>query len=212
VSETPEPQVLGVMLAGGENRRYDGVPKALESVGGERIADRAIRAMREVFERVVLVANDIPTFQPLGLETRADLTPGLGALGGIQTAVAWAEEEGRPGAVVVACDMPFLSPDLLRSLTQGAASEDVVAPESESRRGLEPLCAFYGTGCRKAIDAALARGDRHVISFFPDVRVRKIPLDQVATFGDPKLFFLNVNTPDDRERAEAALRRSEHTP
>ena len=212
MSETPKTQVLGVMLAGGENRRYDGVPKALESVGGERIADRAIRAMREAFERVVLVANDIPTFQTLGLETRTDLSPGLGALGGIQTAVAWAEEEGRHGAVVVACDMPFLSPDLLRCLAQGSASEEVVAPESESRRGLEPLCAFYGTGCRSAIDAALARGDRHVISFFPEVPVRTIPLNQVAAFGDPRFLFLNVNTPDDRKRAEAALRRSGQTP
>ena len=201
-----ERSVLGVMLAGGQNRRFDGAPKALESVGGERIADRAIRAMREAFDRVVLVANDIETFRTLELETRPDLTPGLGALGGIQTAVAWADEEGYRGAVVVACDMPFLSPELLTQLAEGAGDGEVVAPASASRRGLEPLCAFYGTGCREAIDNALARGDRHVISFFPDVRVRTIPLDVVCEFGDPSLLFLNVNTPRDRELAEAVAR------
>jgi len=206
VKAESERPVLGVMLAGGQNRRYDGAPKALESVGGERIADRAIRVMREAFDRVVLVANDFEIFKTLELEARPDLTPGLGALGGIQTAVAWADEEGYRGAVVVACDMPFLSPGLLKQIAEGAGDDEVVAPESESRRGLEPLCAFYGVRCRAAIDNALARGDRHVISFFPDIRVRTIPLDDVAEFGDPGLLFLNVNTPNDRELAEAAAR------
>ena len=205
MAESERP-VLGVMLAGGQNRRYDGAPKALESVGGERIADRAIRAMRQALDRVVLVANDLEVFRTLELETRPDLTPGLGALGGIQTAVAWADEEGCRGALVVACDMPFLSPELLTQLAEGAGDDEVIAPASESRRGLEPLCAFYGVRCREAIDSALARGDRHVISFFPDVHVRTIPLDVVAGFGSPGLLFLNVNTPGDRELAEAAAR------
>ncbi len=199
----PERPVLGVMLAGGRNRRYDGAPKALEPVGGERIADRAIRAVREALDRVVLVANDLEVFETLGLETRPDLTPGLGALGGIQTAVAWADEEGCRGAVVVACDMPFLSPGLIELLAENTG-DDIVAPASESRRGLEPLCAFYGVRCREAIDRALARGDRHVVSFFPEVRSRTLPLDVVRGFGDPGLLFLNVNTPRDRELAEAA--------
>lgn len=204
----PEKPVLGVILAGGQNRRYDGLPKALESVGGERIADRVIRSMREAFERVVLVANDGETYRSLGLEMRPDLRPGLGALGGIYTAASWAEEEGCRGAVVVACDMPFLSAALLKKIGEVAESDEVVAPESESWRGMEPLCAFYGTRCREAIEQALARGDRHVISFFPDVRLRLIPRDQVAAFGDPDLLFLNVNSPEDREQADDAARRS----
>ena len=82
-----ERPVLGVVLAGGRNTRYDGQPKALEEVGGARIADRAIRAMNQAAGRVVLVANDEETYRSLGLETRPDLRPGLGALGGIYTAV-----------------------------------------------------------------------------------------------------------------------------
>jgi molybdopterin-guanine dinucleotide biosynthesis protein A len=105
--------------------------------------------------------------------------------------------------------MPFLSAQLLRELVKDAGGDEVVAPESESRRGLEPLCAWYGSGCREAIEAALERGDRHVISFFDAIPVRTLPLDDVARFGDPELMFLNVNTPEDRERAEEAVRRME---
>jgi molybdopterin-guanine dinucleotide biosynthesis protein A len=201
--------VLGVLLAGGANRRYDGRPKALESVGGQPIAARAIGALRQATDRVVLVANDARIFAPLGLETRTDLRPGSGALGGIHTAVAWALELGWRGALVAACDMPFLSAALLRLICEDAGGDEVVAPESDSRRGLEPLCAFYGAACLPAIEASLEVGDRRVVSFFPQVTVRKIPLSQVREFGDPETLFLNVNTPADRELAEAAARRAE---
>ncbi len=185
-----EAHTFAALLAGGANRRYAGQPKALEAVGGEPIAVRAIRALREAAGRVVLVANEFDTYRALGLEMRSDLRPGLGAL-------------------VAACDMPFLSAQLLRELVNDAGGDEVVAPESESRRGLEPLCAWYGSGCREAIEAALERGDRHVISFFDEIPVRTLPLDDVARFGDPELMFLNVNTPEDRERAEEAVRRME---
>ncbi|MGD2151905.1 MAG: molybdenum cofactor guanylyltransferase [Gemmatimonadales bacterium] len=197
---------FAALLAGGANRRYAGQAKALEAVGGEPIALRAIRALRAAAGRVVLIVNEFDTYRVLGLEMRRDLRPGLGALGGIHTAVCWAEEAGYRGALVAACDMPFLSARLLRELARDAGRDEVVAPQSASRRGLEPLCAWYGAGCRGAIEAALDRGDRHVISFFDDVSVRTLPLDQVASFGDPGLMFLNVNTPADRERAEDGLR------
>jgi molybdopterin-guanine dinucleotide biosynthesis protein A len=211
VSQANEGEVhsFAALLAGGANRRYSGQPKALEAVGGELIAVRAINALREAAGRVVLVANEFDTYRALGLDMRSDLRPGLGVLGGIHTAVCWAEEVGYPGVLVDACDMPFLSAELLGQLVRDASHDEVVAPASESRRGLEPLCAWYGCGCREAIEAALDRGDRHVISFFDDVPVRTLPLDEVARFGDPELMFLNVNTPADRERAERAIRSME---
>lgn len=208
MSHTPaaDSPVLAVLLAGGRNRRYHGQLKALETVGDRLIAERATAALRAAADRVVLVANDAQAYEALGLETRPDLRPGLGALGGIHTAVCWAAEASCRGALVAACDMPFLSAGLLQELAAGAAGDEVVAPESTSRRGLEPLCAFYGVGCRTAIESALDRGDRQVISFFPDVRLRKLPMAVVRRFGDPDLIFLNVNTPADRARAERAVR------
>ncbi|NIR45075.1 MAG: molybdenum cofactor guanylyltransferase [Gemmatimonadetes bacterium] len=194
---------LGVILAGGHNTRYHGKPKALEPVAGELIAVRAIRAMRDAADRVVLVANEPEIYRPLRLEMRPDARPGLGALGGIYTAVLWAEDAGRRGALVAACDMPFLSAGLLRRLAEGAQADEVIAPGSDSRRGLEPLCAFYGIDCRGPIEAAIARNDRRVISFYDDVNVRVLPTEEVASYGDPSVLFMNVNRPADRQRAEA---------
>lgn len=200
---------LGVVLAGGRSRRY-GAPKALVTVGGVPILSRVIRALGEAAGRVVLVANEPALYAGFELETRPDARPGLGALGGIDTAVRWAAETGAAGALVVACDMPFISGALLRRLAALAApagtdDPDVVVPESRGPRGVEPLCAWYGTRCGAALDAQVLREDRRIIGFWPDVTVRRLTLKEVQRFGDPDRLFMNVNTPDERRRAEALL-------
>ncbi|HEX6940834.1 MAG TPA: molybdenum cofactor guanylyltransferase [Longimicrobiales bacterium] len=200
---------FGAILAGGQSRRY-GAPKALATIDGTPIVERVRAALAQACADIVLIANDAALYAGLGLPIRPDARPGLGVLGGILTALLWARDEGRPGALAVACDMPFLSPALLRRLLADAGHADVVAPESGGRRGVEPLCAWYGVGCIPAIEAELARGERHIVGFFDDVRVRRVPLDEVRAFGEPERLFLNVNTPEERERAERLTAERRH--
>src|SRR5690606_29284970 len=121
---------FGAILAGGRNVRY-GAPKALAMVDGARIIDRVMRALRAVTPDLILIANDADVYASVGLPMRPDARPGLGALGGIYTALLWAREAGRPGILAVACDMPFLDTRLLARLAGGAAhGADVVVPES----------------------------------------------------------------------------------
>jgi molybdopterin-guanine dinucleotide biosynthesis protein A len=117
----------------------------------------------------------------------------------------WARERERAGILAVACDMPFLSADLLRALLAIAHAEhgpDIVVPESEGPRGIEPLCAFYRTTCIAPIEAAAARDDHRMIGFHEDVRVGRLPIERVRAFGSPDVLFMNVNTPEDRDEAE----------
>lgn len=204
---------FGAILAGGESRRY-GSPKALATVGGARIIDRVVTAVRRVVPDVVLLANEPDLFADLGLPMRPDVRPGLGALGGIYTALLWAREAGRPGVLAVACDMPFPCESLLARLVDVAFGEigpdrlpatrrpDVAIPESRGRRGVEPLCAAYGVGCIPAIEAQLDGQDQRMIGFHSAVRTSRIPLADVDDLCDPERAFLNVNTPDERDRAD----------
>jgi molybdopterin-guanine dinucleotide biosynthesis protein A len=196
-----------VILAGGRNTRYGGL-KALESVGGRAIIERAADALRGAVSDLILIANDGDTYAPLGYPLRGDLVTGVGALGGLHAALHWAAEQHRPGILAVACDMPFVSAPLLRRLVELAVEQDadVVAPESDNRRGLEPLCAYYSTRCLPAIERALARADPRMIAFHDDVTVVRLALGEVADFGDPAVLFLNVNTPEERARAEQLAR------
>jgi len=190
----------GVILAGGAASRYGGSPKGLERVGGRRIIDRVADALGEVTDDLLLIAND-----PAGagwlpdVRVRADVVPNAGGLGGIHAGLFHA---GGP-VLVVAWDMPFVPAGLLRRLRELGDGADVAVPESGSRRGVEPLCAFYAPSCLPAIERSIASEDLRVVGFHDQVRVARLPAGVVTAFGDPELLFMNVNTPDDLAIAEA---------
>jgi molybdenum cofactor guanylyltransferase len=196
--------VRGVILAGGGATRYGGKPKGLEVVGGSRVLDRLVTAFVDALgELPLLVANapEASSWRP-DLRIAADVQPGLGALGGIYTAVV----DGPAPVVLVAWDMPFVNARLIETLARGLETHDACLPESDSRRGLEPLCAAYGSACKGAIEEALERGDRRAIAFHHAVDVGILPLSNVRDIGDPHRLFFNVNTPDDLAEADALWR------
>ncbi len=188
---------VGVILAGGGATRFGGQPKGLQLVEGARIIDRVATALRGAADELLLVANDpgADAWLP-GVRMGADVRSGEGALGGLHAALTHA---GGHAVLVVAWDMPYASDGLLRALrAAGEQGCDAVVPESEtSGRGVEPLCAWYGPSCLPAIERCLDAGDRRVVSFFDDVRVKRLPADAVSQYGDPSHIFFNVNRPDD---------------
>ncbi len=186
--------VRGAILAGGGATRFEGRPKGLEVVGGERILDRLVRTMAAALGGPPLLV--------------ANARPGLGSLGGIYSAVV----EAPAPVVCVAWDMPFVSQSLITALAEGLAQHDAVLPQSDGRRGVEPLCAAYGPACRDAISASLDAGDLRAIGFHARIRVGILPLDEVRRFGDPDLLFFNVNTADDLADADKLWRRHVSSP
>lgn len=192
--------ITGAILAGGRSTRYGGVPKGLERVNGVRIIDRVRASLEPVVDDLLLIANDPEGGHWLdGVRCERDVLVDVGSIAGIHAALV---HSGTP-VLVVAWDMPFVPTGLLRALLDAGIGADAAVAESDSRRGVEPLCAYYAPPCERAIEARVAAGDRRVVAFYDDVRVSRIPAEQVATFGDPALLFMNVNTPEERVLAEA---------
>ena len=112
-------------------------------------------------------------------------------------------------AVVVACDMPFASRELFTYQCDVLVEQalDVVIPSS--LEGLEPLHAVYRREtCLPAVRAALQQEEWKLISWFPNVKVHAVPLEEVTRFDLHGHVFMNVNTPADLQQAEAVARRS----
>ncbi len=190
----------GAILAGGGATRFGGRPKGLERIGGQRILDRLVTAFTEALGAPpLLVANDPAAsgWVP-GLRVSPDLRPGHGASGGILTAVTMAPAP----VVVVAWDMPFVSPALISALAGGLAGHDACLPESGGRRGIEPLCAAYGPATAAAVTAALDRGELRAVGFHDALDVGILTLERVRQCGDPALLFYNVNTADELQEAD----------
>jgi molybdopterin-guanine dinucleotide biosynthesis protein A len=191
-------KVTGVIQAGGRSTRMGGEPKALLDVGGRRIIERVLAAVAPAVDDMLIVTNTPDLYAFLGLPMIPDVFPDHGSLGGIFSGLAAAKGEA---AFTVACDMPFLHPDVSRLVAARAGEADVVIPRVGDV--LETMHASYGKACLPAMEARLRDGRFKIVGFFPDVRVIEIPQADVARHRAPGVVFMNVNTPDELARARA---------
>jgi molybdopterin-guanine dinucleotide biosynthesis protein A len=152
--------------------------------------------------------NEPEMFAEFGIPTRPDLHPGSGPVAGIEAALRWAEEEKRPGALVAACDMPFLDSRALRLLVDFARrdpSTDAVAVRMGDGRK-PPLCAWLSVRCLPAVECVVAGEDRSFAALLSSVATAWVPVEDVSRIRSPETMFFNVNTPDDLRRAERIAR------
>ncbi|HET7343473.1 MAG TPA: molybdenum cofactor guanylyltransferase [Methylomirabilota bacterium] len=191
-------RITGVIQAGGRSTRMGGRPKALLELGGRRLVERVLDAVAPVVDDVLVVTNTPDDYAFLGLPMVADAYPEHGSLGGIFTGLAAASGQA---AFTVACDMPFLHRDVVRLLLARADEADVVIPRVGPH--LETLHALYGKGCLAAMEARLRAGRLKITGFFDDVRVLEIDEAAIARHRAPAIVFMNVNTPEELERARA---------
>ncbi|HEY7202947.1 MAG TPA: molybdenum cofactor guanylyltransferase [Methylomirabilota bacterium] len=200
-------RITGVIQAGGRSARMGGRPKALLELGGRRIIDRVADVVRAVADDVLIVTNTPDLYGGLGLPLVPDVFPDHGSLGGIYSGLRAARGDA---AFTVACDMPFLMPEVARLVTDRADAADVVAPRVGAQ--WETLHACYGKTCLEPIETRLRAGRLKIADFFDDVRVLAIGEDQVARFRPPEVVFMNVNTPEELEAARRLLPALEPAP
>ena len=179
-----------------------GTDKLSLEVGGMPLVDR-VRSTLAARCREVLFVGLGPA-PPGTRRVATERLGGLGPLAGIEAGLAAA---ARPLVFVAAGDLPFLPEalvgDILERLERGGA--DAVVPR---HRGVDhPLCAAYGRPLLPRVRAALDDGVRSVRVFLRGLdRVEYVEGD-LRRFGDPDLFLMNVNTPEDLERARSAASR-----
>jgi molybdenum cofactor guanylyltransferase len=188
--------LAAAILAGGQARRLGGVNKGTLRLGNAQIVDIQLTALREVASAVFVVGSDSPAWSARGLAVVPDAVSGMGALGGIYTAIVHSPCDR---TLVVACDMPFLSADFLEYM---AAIEDADLVIPKSSRGYEPLCAIYTRACLPDIRARMEQGALHAARLPQGVRIAEVGPDMLGM--DDRLF-LNVNTPHDYERAKGLI-------
>ena len=191
-------RITGVIQAGGRSTRMGGQPKALLELGGKRIVERVVGTLAAVLPDLLVVTNTPERYAFLHLPMVPDRYPEGGALGGIFTGLAAAAGDA---AFTVACDMPFLHPEVVRLVVARAGEADVVIPRVEDQ--YETMHALYAKACLAPMEARLRAGQLKIVGFFPDVHVLEIDAAAVARHRAPELAFMNVNTPDELARARA---------
>jgi len=185
--------------AGGESRRM-GQDKALMPFLGRPLIQHVVDRLVPIANEMIVTTNRPEDYRFLDMPLFPDLKPGRGALGGLYTALSSATCEV---VAVVACDMPFASPELIKAASRLLAKDgaDVVIPDSGG--GLEPMHAVYRREtCIPAIETAIAADRWKLISWFPDVKVRILQPDETKAYDPSGLAFWNLNTPEEFAEAE----------
>ncbi len=200
-----ENRIAGGILAGGASRRLGGVPKGRIRLDGTPLLQRTLDLLAGLFEEVILVANDPRMLPPAllhapppGLLLARDPLPGRGPLAGIQAGLA---RTSREAVFFVACDMPFLQPQLIRRMARGFLESgcDIRLPRIWTLD--EPLHAIYRTRLAGPMYRQLAAGgDLSIRTMFEPGRTCWCDLDD--TPANHRVFF-NLNTPEDLRRLEA---------
>jgi molybdenum cofactor guanylyltransferase len=126
----PDAPPLFGLFVGGKARRFGGIAKGwLETPEGPSIVERTISLARSAVPGAALVlVGDASAYEKLGVEAIADAPPGIGPLGGLSALLAEAERRGAQTVLALACDMPFLSSDLIRKLWEVEPGAPVLAP------------------------------------------------------------------------------------
>jgi molybdopterin-guanine dinucleotide biosynthesis protein A len=173
-----------------------GRDKALLELRGKPLLMHAAGLLAPFVASTTLV-GDPAKYSGFGFHTLPDRWPGAGPLGAIATALDAAHE---PQAVVLACDLPYLTADWLTWLFHRAADSpsDIVVPETA--RGLEPLCAVYRSNCAKVFTAALNRGARKVTDAFVGLNVDRVQENDWRRFSADGNLFHNMNTLEDYQQ------------
>ena len=200
-----------IVNAGGQSRRM-GQPKALLPMppDNQPLLQQIVQRLQPLSPQQTLVIANDPSFRQqvdLGESViwLTDAYPGVGPLGGLATGLAACDG----WALFVACDMPLVNPTLFAHFCRLAAESgaegvaetvnvdrwDAIVPVVDNYP--EALHTLYHRRCLPAIAARLAAGERRVICFLPDVRVRYVDEAELRQY-DPLLHsFLNANTPEE---------------
>ena len=185
--------------AGGASSRM-GQDKALLPFLGKPLILRIVQRISPIANEIIITTNFPANYTFLGLPLYPDVLPGRGALGGLYTAMVFAQF---PLVAVVACDMPFVNPSLLAALCDRLeeTNADVVLPQTD--HGLEPLHAVYRREtCLPVVKAALDRGEWRLISWLSSVKFTKFSLDEVRLYDPDGMAFRNLNTLEEFQEAE----------
>jgi len=192
----------GFILAGGLSSRM-GTDKSRLTLNGVTFTERIASVLAQVCSSVKVVGR--PT-DDLGIESTADLVEHWGALGGLHAALGACQATW---SVVVACDLPFVTSDLLAHLASFREGFEAVVPIQENGF-LQPLCAFYRVDpCFPQVDELIKTGERRPQVLLEKVRTRRVEFSEIRHLPEASRFFDNINTPEDYVRAK--LQRTELT-
>jgi molybdopterin-guanine dinucleotide biosynthesis protein A len=196
----PARPLAGVVLCGGRSTRM-GFDKATLRFQGETLLHRALARLDTVCDPVMVAPGDL-ALTLTGRASAADAVHDSGPLGGLVTALRLSRHRL---LAVVAVDLPWIDPQLLRLLADAIGEHDVAV--CETAHGIEPLHAVYSTSLLEAAETALISDDRSMRHLIAGSNALYMSESDWRAAGISEDFTYNVNTPQDLDEVSRRPRR-----
>jgi molybdopterin-guanine dinucleotide biosynthesis protein A len=180
--------VTAFILAGGRSTRM-GTDKALLSLGGQTLLERALQTAGTV-AKTVLIAGPRERYARYG-DVVEDVICDCGPLGGIHAALRVTKTELN---LMLSVDTPLMGSEFLAWLLQQARTSDELVVVPEALGGLQPLAAVYRRSLRAVAEHALKSGDYKIDHLFRLAPTRYISEGEILAAGFSLTGFRNVNT------------------
>ena len=178
------------ILAGGASSRM-GTDKSQLLIERQTFTERIAATLRHIADSVTIVGRSLDDSR---LESVPDVYPQWGALGGLHAALTACR---RDWAIVVACDLPFVTAELFARLAELRLDHDAVVPVQEDNRP-QPLAALYRIDrCRQRATELIEAGRRRPLDLLEAVNTRWVAFDEIRNLDQAEKFFVNINTPED---------------
>lgn len=189
-----------------------GRDKARVQLAGQTLLERVLRRLAPMFDDIMVCGREhlgIPgaIADDDAIRFVTDELPGRGPAIGLCAAL---EAARHPAVVAIACDMPFVSPELIRLLARHAPGHDVVVPMRQGRP--EPLCALYRNTCLPWLAARIRQGSRGLVSFIeqtPGMRVYRLSEQEVEAVDPERRTFMDIDTAEALEDAHRLIEAKE---
>jgi len=198
--------ISAIVVAGGESRRLGQDKRFLRLRSSQTLLEATVSTVATLTDDVlVVVSTDPARFAALPARVVQDPCHGAGPLNALVAGLAAMRHDT---ALVVACDLPFLNPTLLRALLEQPRDYDLLAPRRADGR-LEMLHAVYRKTCLDPARRRLADGRLRMAGLIDDVRTRIVEEATLRRYDPTLRSFLNVNTPDDLRLVAELLARAD---
>lgn len=193
--------ITAIILCGGKSERM-GVDKGLLKINGKTFIENLLSMASQVFDKILLSANDSAAYSFLSVQIVRDLLKNAGPLGGIHAGLQKSTTEKN---FIITCDMPFIRPELIFYLSDYLTSSKILLPQADGR--VQFLCGIYSKNILPELEDHLVnehlpetagkKSGLSVKNLLAKLDVETINIEK-ESFYNKDLFF-NMNSPEDYE-------------
>ncbi|MBL4587162.1 MAG: molybdenum cofactor guanylyltransferase [Flavobacteriales bacterium] len=178
-------QITGIILAGGKSTRM-GIDKGLMRLDGKPMIQHILDPMAKICQRILIVSGN-QMYGMFGFELVNDEASDYGPVMGILSGLRQSKTERN---LILSCDSPFVTFELMKQLVLLSDETDVVAAHSEKE--IHPLIAVYNRNCIPIFEKAVADDEHRLRTVLEKLKVEELKVESSSEHQ-----VRNINTQTD---------------